>query len=95
MSALVEGKYFAVRPIVKLIGIDDSDMHTHLLTKTCDIKEGLAIEKDNYVINYIKPSKTGLELEDIDFRLVDLIDEKMSMEDFWEMMQEYKNCVEL
>ena len=35
----------------------------------------------------------GVELEDIDFRTIDMIDESMSMEDFWEMMQEYKNCV--
>ena len=36
----------------------------------------------------------GLELEDVDFRTVDMLDEDMSMEDFWEMMQEYRNCVE-
>ena len=35
----------------------------------------------------------GVELEDVDFRTIEMIDESMSMEDFWEMMQEYKNCV--
>ena len=35
----------------------------------------------------------GVELEDVGFRTVDMIDESMLMEDFWEMMQEYKNCV--
>ena len=36
----------------------------------------------------------GVELKDVEFRTVDMIDESMSMEDFWEMMQEYKNCVQ-
>ena len=36
----------------------------------------------------------GVELKDVEFRTVDMIDEGMSMEDFWEMMQEYKNCVQ-
>jgi len=36
----------------------------------------------------------GIELRDVEFRTVDMIDEDISMEDFWEMMQEYKNCVE-
>ena len=35
----------------------------------------------------------GVELEDVGFRTVDMMDEGMPMEDFWEMMQEYKNCV--
>ena len=36
---------------------------------------------------------SGVKLRDVDFRTIDMIDESMSMEDFWEMMQEYKNCV--
>ena len=36
----------------------------------------------------------GVELEDVDFRTVDMLDEDISMENFWEMMQEYRNCVE-
>ena len=35
----------------------------------------------------------GVELEDVGFRTVDMMDEGMPMEYFWEMMQEYKNCV--
>ena len=35
----------------------------------------------------------GVELEDVGFRTVDMIDESMPMEDFCEMVQEYKNCV--
>ena len=35
----------------------------------------------------------SVELEDVNFRTIDMIDESMSMEDFWEMMQEYKNCI--
>lgn len=35
----------------------------------------------------------GIKLRDVDFRTIEMIDESMSMEDFWEMMQEYKNCV--
>ena len=36
---------------------------------------------------------SGVKLRDVDFRTIEMIDESMSMEDFWEMMQEYKNCV--
>ena len=113
-KALVEGKYFRVYPISK---VKDVDSVTHELNIiTCDIKEGLAIEKhcddkgNYYVVAFVKPHikksnplngptvefvsmSDGVELEDVDFRTIEMIDESMSMEDFWEMMQEYKNCV--
>ena len=113
-KALVEGKYFRVYPISKVVSIDSTTHELDIIT--CDIKDGLAIEKrckDNehyYVVAFVKPyikkpnplnSPTvefasmvdGVELKDVEFRTVDMIDEDMSMEDFWEMMQEYKNCV--
>jgi hypothetical protein len=113
-KALVEGKYFRVYPISKVVGVDNT---THDLDiTTCDIKEGLAIEKrckdkeHYYVVAFVKPyikksnslngatiefasMVDGVELKDVEFRTIDMIDEDMSMEDFWEMMQEYKNCV--
>lgn len=114
-KALVEGKYFRVYPISKVVSVDSI---THELDiTTCDIKDGLAIEKrckdkeHYYVVAFVKPyikkpnslngptiefasMVDGVELRDVDFRTVDMIDEATSMEDFWEMMQEYKNCVE-
>lgn len=36
----------------------------------------------------------GVELQDVEFRTIDMLDEDISMEDFWEMVQEYRNCVE-
>lgn len=113
MSALVEGKYFRVYPITKVVGVRQDNS---LVVETQDIEKGLSIEKKDkngyyYEVAFVKPHfhkinsldtetivfadmSCGVELKDVDFRTVDLIDEKMSMEDFWEMMQEYKNCVE-
>lgn len=67
-------------------------------------------KKCYYVVAFVKPHErkknsldtesvvfmdtAALDLIDVDFRTVDMIDESMSMEDLWEMMQEYKNCVE-
>ncbi len=115
LKALVEGKYFRVYPISKVVGIDSVTHELDIITH--DIKEGLAIEKrckdkeHYYVVAFVKPyikksnplnrptiefasTVDGVELKDVEFRTVDMIDEDMSMEDFWEMMQEYKNCVE-
>ena len=113
-KALVEGKYFRVYPISKVASIDNITHELDIIT--CDIKDGLAIEKRGkdkehyYVVAFVKPyikkpnplngptvefasMVDGVELKDVDFRTVDMLDEDMSMEDFWEMMQEYKNCV--
>ena len=113
-KALVEGKYFRVYPISRVVGVGNITHELNIIT--CDIKEGLAIEKrcddkeHYYVVSFVKPHikksnplngptvefvsmANGVELEDVDFRTIDMIDESMSMEDFWEMMQEYKNCV--
>lgn len=114
-KVLVEGKYFRVYPMSKVVGVDST---THDLdVMTCDIKEGLAIEKrcedkeHYYVVAFVKPHikksnplngptvefvsmDDSVELEDVDFRTINMIDESMSIEDFWEMMQEYKNCVD-
>ena len=113
-KALVEGKYFRVYPISEVRGVDSVTHELNIIT--CDIKEGLAIEKrcddkeHYYVVAFVKPhiKKSnplngptvefasicgGVELEDVDLRTIEMIDEGMSMEDFWEMMQEYKNCV--
>lgn len=113
-KALVEGKYFRVYPISKVKEVDSVTHELNIIT--CDIKEGLAIEKrcddkeNYYVVSFVKPRikkpnplngptvefvsmANGVELEDVDFRTVDMIDESMPMEDFWEMVQEYKNCV--
>ena len=114
-KALVEGKYFRVYPISRVVGVDNITHELNIIT--CDIKEGLAIEKrcddkgNYYVVAFVKPHNKkpnplngptvqfvsmddSVELEDVDFRTIDMIDESMSMEDFWEMMQEYKNCVD-
>lgn len=113
-KALVEGKYFRVFPISKVKGVDSVTHDLNIIT--CDIKEGLAIEKrcddkgNYYVVAFVEPDikkpnplngptvefvsmDSGIKLRDVDFRTIDMIDESMSMEDFWEMMQEYKNCV--
>ena len=113
-EALVEGKYFRVYPISKVRGIDSITHELNIIT--CDIKEGLAIEKrcddkgNYYVVAFVEPDikksnplngptvefvsmDSGVKLRDVDFRTIEMIDESMSMEDFWEMMQEYKNCV--
>ena len=101
MSELVKGKYFRVSYIYKVIGYNRKT--SELETKASDIKEGLAIEikdrsykdKDiHYVVAFVKPDNEGyVDLQEIDFRTISMIDEKMSSEDLWEMMQEYKNCV--
>lgn len=114
-KVLVEGKYFRVYPMSKVVGVDSTTHDLDVIT--CDIKDGLAIEKrcedkeHYYVVAFVKPhnKKTNplngptvefvsmddsIELEDVDFRTINMIDESMSMEDFWEMMQEYKNCVD-
>ena len=114
-KALVEGKYFRVYPISKVVSVDNTTHELDIIT--CDIKDGLAIEKHcrdkehYYVVAFVKPCikksnplngptiefvsiVDGVELKDVEFRTIDMIDEDMSMEDFWEMMQEYKNCVE-
>ena len=113
-KALVEGKYFRVYPISRVVGVDNITHELNIIT--CDIKEGLAIEKrcddkgNYYVVAFVKPHikksnplngptvefvsmANGVKLEDVGFRTVDMMDEGMPMEDFWEMMQEYKNCV--
>lgn len=111
-KALLKGKYFRVMPISIVTGLDDSG---ELTFEQLDIKEGLAVEKNQgdwyYVVAFVKPRikksnplngqeiefanvGDGVELEDVDFRTVDMLDEDISMEDFWEMMQEYRNCVE-
>ena len=114
-KALVEGKYFRVYPISRVVGVDNITHEPNIIT--CDIKEGLAIEKrcddkgNYYIVAFVKPdikksnplngptvefaSMSGnVKLEDVDFRTIEMIDEGMSIEDFWEMMQEYKNCVD-
>ena len=113
-KALVEGKYFRVYPISRVVGVDNITHELDIIN--CDIKEGLAIEKrcddkgNYYVVAFVEPDikksnplngptvefvsmDSGVKLRDIDFRTIEMIDESMSMEDFWEMMQEYKNCV--
>lgn len=99
-KSLVKGKYFRVMPISRVTGLNDCG---ELTFEQLDIKEGLAIEQnlgDYYcVIAFVEPvlGDEGLQeiiFKDVDFRTVDMIDEDMSMEDFWEMMQEYRNCVE-
>ena len=113
-KALVEGKYFRVYPISRVVGVDNITHELNIIT--CDIKEGLAIEKrcddkgNYYVVAFVEPDikksnplngptvefvsmDSGVKLRDVDFRTIEMIDESMSMEDFWEMMQEYKNCV--
>lgn len=114
-KALIEGKYFRVYPISKVVGVNNITHEFDIIT--CDIKDGLAIEKrckdkeHYYVVAFVKPhikisnSLNGptiefvsmiddVELQDVEFRTIDMIDEDMSMEDFWEMMQEYRNCIE-
>lgn len=114
-KVLVEGKYFRVYPMSKVVGVDSTTHDLNVIT--CDIKDGLAIEKrcegkgNYYVVAFVKPHNKkhnplngptvefvsmddSVELEDVDFRTIDMIDESMSIEDFWEMMQEYKNCVD-
>lgn len=113
-KALVEGKYFRVYPISRVVGVDNITHELNIIT--CDIKEGLAIEKrcddkgNYYVVAFVEPDikkpnplngptvefvsmDSGVKLRDVDFRTIEMIDESMSMEDFWEMMQEYKNCI--
>ena len=118
VKTLVEGKYFRVHTISKVVSVDPD---THALNiEERPISEGLAIEKrgadykgkkNYYVVAFIKPHEykknpldtetvcfadmsSGVDLIDIDFRTVSMIQENMSMEDLWEMMQEYKNCVD-
>jgi hypothetical protein len=111
--ALVEGKYFRVYPITKVVGVRQDNS---LVVETQDIKNGLAIEKKDkdgyyYVVAFVKPHfhkinsldtetvvfadmSCGVALEDVDFRTIDIIDEGLPIEDCWEILQEYKNCVE-
>jgi len=98
---LVEGKYFRVVPIVHLIGFDSCDNEP--IIEECDIKtNGLAIEENMagyyYVVAFVKPeicdNFVDYKLEDVALRTVDLIDSNLSMEDLWEKILEYKNCVQ-
>lgn len=92
---LVEGKYFRVYPITKIVEITENSP----ITETRPISSGLGIERKQndsyYVVAFVKPSSNGgVELQNVGFRPVELIDESISIEDFWEMMQEYKNCID-
>ena len=48
---------------------------------------------DGFFRVILETMDSDVKLRDVGFRTVDMIDESMPMEDFWEMMQEYKNCV--
>lgn len=96
LQTLVDGKYFRVHTIATITGIRPD---RSLVFENKNAKYGLAVErklKNNkyYVISMVVPDGDSIKLEDVDFRTLHLMDETMSMEDFWEMMQEYKNCVE-
>ena len=90
--ALVEGKYFRVYPSTKVVGVRQNG---DLVVENQGVEKGLAIERKDgnnyYVVAFVRPNDI---LEDVDFRTVDIIDESLSIEDCWEMLQEYKNCVE-
>ena len=87
------------------LDIIDCDIKEGLaIEKRCDDKEHYYVVA--FVKPHIKKSNPlngptvefasmadGVELEDVGFRTVDMIDESMPMEDFWKMMQEYRNCV--
>lgn len=116
-EAFVEGKYFRVHTISKVVSVDSNTHALHMEVRP--INEGLAIEKRDadyegknnyYVVAFIEPHEykknpldtetvcfadmnPAVDLIDVNLRTVDMIKENMSMEDFWEMMQEYKNCV--
>ncbi len=103
-NALVEGKYFRVCQISKVTSIDNGI----ITIITCGIKDGLAIEKrckdkeHYYVVAFVRKddaqndaqNDAQIVLEDVAFRTIDIIDDSMSIEDSWEMMHEYRNCVE-
>ena len=94
-NALVEGKYFRVHQIEKIVDINENGVVTELRP----IYHGLAIERKQddcyYVVSHVRLGFTNsVELLNVEFRPIEIIDESMSMEDFWEMMQEYRNCVE-
>ena len=94
-KALVEGKYFRVCPITRIIDIGENGP----ITEEKPIYCGLGIEqrqnKHYCVVAYVRPGVNGgVDLCNVGFRPVNMIDESMPMEDFWEMMQEYKNCVD-
>lgn len=88
LEALVEGDYFRVSPISKVVGIYKDS----LLIETEPLYYGLAIEKkvcDYYItIAFIKPGKDDEDviLEDVLFRSTTELDP--------ENIEEYQNCVE-
>ena len=98
-------KVRGVDSVTHELDIIDCDIKEGLaIEKRCDDKEHYYVVA--FVKPHIKKSNPlngptvefvsmadGVELEDVGFRTVDMIDESMPMEDFLEMMQEYKNCV--
>ena len=94
-NALVEGKYFRVSRIVKIVDINENG----IVTEPRPIYHGLSIERKQgehyYVVSHVRLGfENHVELFNVEFRPIEIIDESMSMEDFWEMMHEYRNCVE-
>ena len=98
-------KVKGVDSITHELDIIDCDIKEGLaIEKRCDDKEHYYvvafvkphIKKPNPLtgptVEFVSMAN-GVELEDVGFRTIDMIDESLSMEDFWEMMQEYKNCV--
>ena len=91
-KALVDGEFFRVMPIVKVIAIDNDG---NLTMEDLELSEGLAIEqkeKDGHcsVVAFIRPDEDGeLIFEDIAFRSVDCIDQTKPLQ-----IEEYKNCID-
>ena len=94
-NTLVEGKYFRVYPITRVVEIDRND---NIITQDMNIKEGLGIEKrdfeNNYfVVAFVKPKFflnefVDVIFEDVDFRSVFELDATKP-----DMIEEFKNCV--
>ena len=106
---LVEGKYFRVELLTKITWFDglkgEVEKEILPLSSGLGIARLMPDKIHSLIIAYVKPHTweySGITFvdyscpvgtEEASYGVVSLIDEKMPMEDFWEMMQEYRNCV--
>ena len=109
MEPLLKGKYFTVELLTKITGFNGEEgllkKETLSLSDGLSISRLMPDGVHSRVVAYVKPHTwqyAGITIvdyscyantEELSYGVVSLIDEKMPMIDFWEMMQEYKNCV--
>ena len=91
--ALVDGRYFRVMPIAKVVGIDEN-ADPKLVIEDQKLTAGLAIEKrladdSYYVVAFVRPINGTVTFEDVAFRTIDCLDVTNPL-----IIEEFKNCVE-